>query len=200
MRRGAGVSRPEQPPGPPVPLGGSAPVGGSDPAAPEDPLQGAREALARARQLSRDRGHRPGSAGRATRRAADLTGRRGPTGQAGRDPQALGDEVDRLLLTRGWEADVQVGSVVGRWPSIVGEQVAAHVTPVAFEGTVLTVQADSTAWATQMRLLVSSVLTRVTAEVGAGIVTDIVVKAPGGPTWRKGPLRSQGPGPRDTYG
>ncbi len=106
----------------------------------------------------------------------------------------------RLLATRGWDADVQVGSVVGRWPSIVGDQVAAHVTPVAFTGTVLTVQADSTAWATQMRLLVSSVLTRITAEVGAEVVTEIVVKAPGGPSWRKGPLRSQGPGPRDTYG
>lgn len=198
------MTRPEGPPG-----GSSAPgdPGTARSAGDEadlgtdvDPLQGARDALARARTMSRERGFRPGRAGRAPGRAGELTTQRGPTGQAGRDPQALGDEVDRLLVTRGWAADVQVGSVVGRWPAIVGHQVAAHVTPVAFEGTVLTVTADSTAWATQMRLLVSSVLTRITAEVGAGIVTEIVVRSPGGPTWRKGPLRSQGPGPRDTYG
>lgn len=165
-----------------------------------DPLQGPRDALSRARMAARERGFRPGRAGRAPGRARDLTARRAPTGQSGRDPQALGDEVDRLVSTRGWEADVQVGSVVGRWATIVGEQVSAHVAPVAFEGTILTVQADSTAWATQMRLLTSSVLARISAEVGAGIVTEIVVRSPGGPSWRKGLLRSSGPGPRDTYG
>jgi predicted nucleic acid-binding Zn ribbon protein len=165
-----------------------------------DPLAAARDAVARARRGARERGFRPGEAARSAGQGRGLHERRSPTGQGGRDPQALGDELDRLMSTRGWEADLQVGSVVGRWPAIVGDQVAAHVTPVAFEGTVLTVQADSTAWATQMRLLVSSVLTRITAEVGAEVVTSIVVKAPGGPSWRKGPLRSQGPGPRDTYG
>lgn len=104
------------------------------------------------------------------------------------------------MAGRGWDAEVQVGSVVGRWPTIVGDQVAAHVTPVAFEGSVLTVQADSTAWATQMTLLTSSVLARIEAEVAPDVVTRIVVKPPGGPSWRKGALRAQGPGPRDTYG
>ena len=189
---------PSEPPPPLEPPPGSPADGPPEPEA--DPLAAARDALARARRGARERGFRPGQAGRSPGRSRGLTDRRSPTGQAGRDPQALGDEVGRLLATRGWDADVQVGSVVGRWPSIVGEQVASHVTPIAFEGTVLTVQADSTAWATQMRLLVSSVLTRITAEVGADVVTEIVVKAPGGPSWRKGPLRSQGPGPRDTYG
>lgn len=166
----------------------------------EDPLQAAREALARARTAARGRGFRPGTPGR-TKTGRGLTERRGLTGATTpRDPQPLGEEVDRLVTARGWEAEVQVGSVVGRWPAIVGEQVATHVSPVAFEGTVLTVEADSTAWATQMRLLTGSVLTRISTEVGAEVVTEIVVRAPGGPSWRKGRLRAQGPGPRDTYG
>ena len=71
---------------------------------------------------------------------------------------------------------------------------------VAFEGTVLTVRAVSTVWATQMRLLGSTVLRRIEDEVGAGVVTEIVVRGPGGPSWRKGPLPAGGRGPRDTYG
>ncbi len=166
----------------------------------EDPLEAAREALARARTTARALGFRPGTKA-AGRPRAGLGERRSPTGTAApRDPQALGDEVERLVAARGWDAEVQVGSVVGRWPTIVGADVAAHVTPVAFEGSVLTVQADSTAWATQMTLLTSSVLARIEAEVAPDVVTQIVVKSPGGPSWRKGRLRAQGPGPRDTYG
>ncbi len=168
-------------------------------AAEEDSLEAAREALARARTTARALGFRPGA--RAGRPRTGLGERRSPTGTAApRDPQALGDEVERLVAARGWDAEVQVGSVVGRWPTIVGDDVAAHVTPVAFEGSVLTVQADSTAWATQMTLLASSVLARIEAEVAPDVVTRIVVKSPGGPSWRKGRLRAQGPGPRDTYG
>lgn len=57
-----------------------------------------------------------------------------------------------------------------------------------------------TAWATQMRLLTSMVLGRIEAEVGAGIVTELVVKGPHAPSWVKGKLRVKGQGPRDTYG
>ncbi len=173
----------------------------SEPSEQEDP-RGPEQALARARANARARGFRPGTAARVSpRRANDLVGRRGVDGQAEpADPQPLGDEVQRLVAQRGWDSEVQVGSVVGRWGVIVGDLVAEHVEPVSFEGTVLTVRADSTAWATQMKLLTHSVLARIDTEVGTGIVSDIVVHAPGGPSWRKGPLRAQGPGPRDTYG
>ncbi|MGC1207516.1 MAG: DciA family protein [Ornithinimicrobium sp.] len=162
----------------------------------------ASQALARARANARARGYRPGQAGRVPGTASGLGRKRGldPQAQSRRDPAALGDEVQALIAGRGWDADVQVGSVVGRWPVIVGDQVASHVEPVSFEGTVLTVRADSTAWATQMKLLTHSILTRIETEVGTDIVTDIVVHAPGGPSWRKGPLRAPGRGPRDTYG
>jgi predicted nucleic acid-binding Zn ribbon protein len=164
-----------------------------------DPLAAAREALARARRVARERGLRTGRPGTQGRRSRGPRGGTSPEGSA-RDPQTVTDEVDRLLASRGWDADVQVGAVVGRWPAIVGDTVAGHVAPVAFEERTLTVQADSTAWATQMRLLVNTVLARIENEVGPDVVSEIVVKGPGGPTWRKGPLRTPGPGPRDTYG
>ncbi|MCK0113472.1 DciA family protein [Ornithinimicrobium sp. F0845] len=166
-----------------------------------DPLAAAADALARARANARTRGFRPGQVDRSRTAAAGLSERRSGTGDGvARDPRLLDSEVDRLLAARGWGADVQVGAVIGRWPSIVGAEVAAHVEPLGFDGTVLTVQADSTAWATQMKLLSNSVLARVETEVGAGVVTEIVVRGPAAPSWRKGRLRARGRGPRDTYG
>lgn len=175
-----------------------------------DPWQAAADALARARRSARERGLRPGRPGRpasaqgreqgAGPGAGVGTRRSGAGAPSRRDPMTVGTEMEALLAARGWRGNVQVGSVVGRWPTIVGDAVAAHVSPVAFEGTRLTVRADSTAWATQMQLLSSSVLARIETEVGEGLVTEIVVHGPAGPTWRKGPLRSPGPGPRDTYG
>ncbi|WP_109472712.1 DUF721 domain-containing protein [Ornithinimicrobium cavernae] len=165
------------------------------------PLAAAADALARARANARSRGLRPGQVDRRRTAGDALAERRSGTGAgAARDPRLLDTEVDRLVSSRGWSTDVQVGAVIGRWATIVGAEVAQHVRPLGFDGTVLTVQADSTAWATQMRLLTHSVLTRIEAEVGEGAVTEITVRGPAAPSWRKGRLRAQGRGPRDTYG
>ena len=65
----------------------------------------------------------------------------------------------------------------------------------------LTVRADSTAWATQLRLLTSSLLARLAEEVGEGTVERARVVGPGAPTWSRGRAGAQdGRGPRDTYG
>ena len=164
----------------------------------------AASALARAREAARARGLRPGS--RPIRRrnpgspsGSALTGSRG-TGRDGRDPSLLGDQMDRLLLDRGWSIDVAVGSVMGRWPAIVGSDVAAHCTPVTFSDGVLVVRAESTAWATQLRLMSSTILGRLETEVGKDAVTELRVQGPSAPSWSRGVRKSTGPGPRDTYG
>ena len=123
-------------------------------------------------------------------------GRRG-----GRDPQLLGDELDAFVSERGWKVDVAVGSVIGRWPSIVGSEVAQHCHPVEFVDTVLTVRADSTAWATNLRLMSNTLMASLAREVGEGTVSQIRVVGPTAPSWSKGARRVQdGRGPRDTYG
>lgn len=165
---------------------------------PPDPLHAARETLARARRTAREKGLRPGSPAGAARRRHP--GQSEDRSRDDRDPRLVGQEVERLVASRGWDADVQVGSVVGRWPQIVGDQVAANVQVVAFEGTTLTVRARTTAWATQVRLLQSTILARIEQQVGEGLVTQIQVHGPAGPSWRKGPLSAGGRGPRDTYG
>ena len=50
----------------------------------------------------------------------------------------------------------------------------------------LTVRADSTAWATQIRLLTSSILGRLEGEVGKGTVSELRVVGPSAPSWSRG--------------
>jgi predicted nucleic acid-binding Zn ribbon protein len=124
-----------------------------------------------------------------------------------RDPQTLDSTLGRLVAEQGWGTDLRMHGALARWGVIVGPEVAQHVSPVSFEQGVdgqpgkLLVAADSTAWATQMRLLASTVVKRLNQELGEGTVGLIDVQGPSGPTWKKG-LRSVrgGRGPRDTYG
>ena len=155
------------------------------------------EALARARARARAKGLRPGI--KPKRRTKDVPVGRGKAG--GRDPQLIGDQIDRFVVERGWGSDVAVGAVIGRWPSIVGPEIASHCHPTDFVDGILIVRADSTAWATQLRLLESTLMTRLAEEVGEGTVTQIRVVGPSAPTWSRGRHRVQdGRGPRDTYG
>ncbi|GHD76728.1 UPF0232 protein [Streptomyces mirabilis] len=121
----------------------------------------------------------------------------------GRDPMALGAAINRLLTERGWETPAAVGGVMGRWPQIVGEDLAKHCVPQKYDEDerVLTVQCDSTAWATQLRLLAPQVVARLNQDLGHGTVRLIKVQGPHGPARRFGPLRAPGStGPGDTYG
>ena len=162
-----------------------------------DAGEAAAAALARARAAAKAKGLRPGL--RPRRRPKDVpVGDRSGTG---RDPKLLGDQLDQFVTERGWAVDVAVGAVIGRWSQIVGPEIAQHCAPVDFVEGVLTVRADSTAWATQLRLLSSSLLARLAQDVGEGTVAELRVVGPGAPSWSRGQRRVQdGRGPRDTYG
>jgi len=161
----------------------------------------ARAALARARAAAAAKGLRPGSPARTGARRRRPEESRSGSGPDDRDPQPFGRMISRLLTERAWTTPVAVGGVMGRWDQIVGDEVAAHCRPETFEDHVLTVRTDSTAWATQVRLLAPSVLARLSDELGSGVVTRLVVKGPAAPSWRRGPRTVRdGRGPRDTYG
>ncbi len=91
--------------------------------------------------------------------------------------------------------------VFARWAELVGDQIAAHTTPESFVEGTLRVRTSSTAWATQLRLLAPDLLRRLNAELGEATVTQIEVRGPQGPSWKRGPRSIRdGRGPRDTYG
>jgi len=95
---------------------------------------------------------------------------------------------------------VAEGTVLGRWRSVVGDDIASHATPTRLSDGVLSVAAESTAWATQLRLVQAQLLAKIAAAVGDGVVKTLKITGPTAPSWRKGPLHVSGRGPRDTYG
>lgn len=164
-----------------------------------------RRALEEARGAARSQGKEVGRGGRSPsrRRATPRSGNRrswsGP-GPDKRDPQLLGAATRDLAKSRGWSPRVAEGTVFAQWATVVGEQIAEHAQPTALRDGVLSVSAESTAWATQLRMVQAQLLAKIAAAVGDGVVTSLKITGPLAPSWRKGPLHISGRGPRDTYG
>jgi predicted nucleic acid-binding Zn ribbon protein len=78
---------------------------------------------------------------------------------------------------------------------------AAHTTPESLTDGELVVAADSTAWATQVRLLAAQLVRRLNAELGDGTVRRVRVRGPVVDARKPGQWRVRGSrGSRDTYG
>lgn len=121
-------------------------------------------------------------------------------GEDPRDPKKLSADLSALTKARGWTTSMDVGSLLGRWPELVGENVAQHCVPELCEPPKLTVRASSTTWATQLRLMRDMLLDRLERELGRRVIDDLEIIGPKQKSWKKGRRSVQGRGPRDTYG
>ncbi|MFE6408825.1 DUF721 domain-containing protein [Streptomyces sp. NPDC057837] len=150
----------------------------------------ARVALRAAKEAARARG----DAAQQKKQARRGGGLRSGARADGRDPMALGSAINRLITERGWEAPAAVGGVMGRWPQIVGEQLAGHCTPQRYDEDerVLIVQCESPVWATEVRRLAPVLVARLNEDLGHGTVRHIKVVGPSAPARRYGPLRAPG--------
>lgn len=159
------------------------------------------EARAAARGQGKEVGHgrRSPAAGRSTPPRGNRRRWSGP-GPDARDPQPFGRAARDLAKTRGWSPRVAEGALFAEWATIVGEQIAEHASPTSLRDGILHVSAESTAWATQLRMVQSQVLAKIAAGVGDGVVSALKITGPTAPSWRKGPRHISGRGPRDTYG
>jgi predicted nucleic acid-binding Zn ribbon protein len=117
-----------------------------------------------------------------------------------RDPARLGELITRLVKVRGWQRPTAEARIFGTWEQLVGKDLAAHCRPVKLADGELTIEAESTAWATQLRGLSRQLLARIGAELGREVVRRVHVHGPVAPSWVRGPKRVRGRGPRDTYG
>lgn len=165
----------------------------------------AQDALAGARGIARST--RSGNRQRARRiRRANLAGRgaggySGPGPDPTRDPQLIGSLLADYVDERGWDRPLAEARVFADWPALVGPDVAAHCAPDSLRDGELRISAESTAWATQLRLLGSTLLARLVAELGPDVVTKLIITGPVGPSWKHGGWSVRGArGPRDTYG
>lgn len=182
----------------------SAAPDGAKPPERRDAAAIARDAMERTRAAARQRGAVQSSPQRARRdrnakRDTSTTASATPYSD-GREPQPMSESVDALLRRMGWTEQVEVAAVTARWREVIGERIAEHCEPVAFEGGVLTLRASSTAWATQLTLMSGQLRHRINEEFGREIVTELKVYGPISRSWTRGTRSVKGRGPRDTYG
>ena len=134
-------------------------------------------------------------------RGADTTA---PTGsqpfQAFRDPGSVSDAFDQLSTSMGWSSHLARAELAEHWADIVGDDVASHAQPTGFQEGTLEIQSDSSAWATQLRLMKKTLLASLQERFPDAGVSEILIKAPGAPSWKHGSRSVPGRGPRDTYG
>lgn len=115
------------------------------------------------------------------------------------DPQLFTESLADLVSQRGWQERIKESDIFLRWKELVGAEIATHVQPMSFSDGLLTVSAASTAWATQLRLIDRELISALAT--GGFAVTELVIKGPTAPSWRKGGWSVRGGrGPRDTYG
>jgi predicted nucleic acid-binding Zn ribbon protein len=117
------------------------------------------------------------------------------------DPQSLNSVLSELVSTREWRQGIAEGSLFTEWVSVVGPEVGSHSTPISLVDGVLTIQASSSAWATQLTLMATNLLKTISSSAPGALVEEILVLPPGAPSWKKG-IRTirNSRGPRDTYG
>lgn len=117
------------------------------------------------------------------------------------DPQSLNSVLSELVEARDWRQGIAEGSLFTEWLQVVGIDVGAHSTPISLLDGLLTIQATSSAWATQLTLMRTNLLTTISNSAPGALVEEILVLPPGAPSWKKG-IRTirNSRGPRDTYG
>lgn len=166
---------------------------------PKDAAAQARDAMERARASARGRGAFRTSPKTARADRAKKRRDSAPFG-TGRDPRPMSDAVETLMRGMGWTEQIEVSNVTGRWREVVGEQIAQHSVPLGFDDGILTVQASSTAWSTQLTIISGQIRHRLNEEFGRDIVRELKVVGPTARNWNKGLRSVKGRGPRDTYG
>ena len=119
---------------------------------------------------------------------------------AGRDAHGLGDVLDSLTETLGWNSPLAQSELLASWADIAGTETADHSTPVGIEDGTLTVRCDSTAWATQLRIMRVQITNQIAAKYPDAGIRSVRFEGPGAPSWKRGPRSIPGRGPRDTYG
>ena len=118
----------------------------------------------------------------------------------GRDPRGIGDVIEHLTATMGWDSPLARAELLTSWSEIVGEETAAHAEPIGIEDGVLTVRCDSTAWATQLRIMGASITTKIAIRFPAAGIEAVKFLGPDTPSWKHGLRAIPGRGPRDTHG
>jgi predicted nucleic acid-binding Zn ribbon protein len=119
---------------------------------------------------------------------------------SGRDPRGIDDILDVLTSRLGWNSSLAKADLLASWSELVGAETALHSEPVAIENGLLSVRCDSTAWATQLRLMRAQITTSIAQRFPDAGIESVKFDGPNAPSWKRGTRSIPGRGPRDTYG
>lgn len=139
-------------------------------------------------------------AGSRQRKSVEAESEGGRAFEPGRDPGSAGSALAELTGVLGWTEPLAEARLYVEWHQLVGEGIAEHARPVSLVDGKLTLQATSTAWATQLRLMRHDLLVALAEKLPEVTIDQLTVLAPGAPSWKSGPRAVPGRGPRDTYG
>lgn len=116
------------------------------------------------------------------------------------DPLKLSSILEEIVVKRDWKQGIAEGSLFTEWESVVGAEIGAHSTPLTLVDGILTVQTQSTAWATQLNTMKQVLLKTITSSAPGALVESLTILGPNTPNWKKGIRTIKGSrGPRDTY-
>jgi hypothetical protein len=94
----------------------------------------------------------------------------------GPPPRPLSASLDAVTRNLGGAGGPALVQLLGDWPAVVGDQLAAHCRPLSLRAGALTIGVDEAAWGAQLGWLESDLLRRLDDALGAGAVTRITVR------------------------
>lgn len=117
------------------------------------------------------------------------------------EPGKLSNILAELVQQNDWRKGLAEGNLFSNWHEVVGPEVSDNCEPITLLEGRLTIRAQSTAWATQLKLLAPELLKRIQSHPSGASTDEIFIIGPSAPSWRKGVRSIRGArGPRDTYG
>lgn len=119
---------------------------------------------------------------------------------SGRDPITASSTIDSLMEDFRWQSQMEEAELFVKWGEIVGDLNAKNTQPENLANGKLTVRCKSTAWATELRLMQTQILEKISSSFPELKINSISFIGPDAPSWKKGQRSVPGRGPRDTYG
>ncbi len=88
----------------------------------------------------------------------------------------IGSVIDGLIAKWGIRKPLKRAEVISNWAEIVGDRIANETRADRIRNTILFVTCSSPMWAQELGLLKPTIMKKIRARVGTGIVTDIHFK------------------------
>ena len=93
-----------------------------------------------------------------------------PTG-----PEPIADVLKAITGDRNWGERLRGVAVFDQWEEVVGADIARNCRPVRLAGGILTIEASSPSWATQLRYLADRLRLKVNVALGEPVVDEVVI-------------------------